>query len=299
MPKLWEWTEEERAQAEKAHAEFYMQVMLDSDKLYKDGNENALKALALFDAEFAHIRAGQQWAADNAERDNDAAWLCSAYPDVGAYVANLRLDYREQILWWEQATSAARRLRDERIEAAHLNNLGEAYRKLGDVAKAIGYYEQALAINRVIAKASRTKQEWVAARRSEGNELGNMGLAYSYLGQAQKAIQYHEQALAIHHEIGDKREEGADLGNLGLAYVNLGDSRKAVEYYKQALSISHEIGDLYNEGIWLCNLGEAYHRHGEIDKAIAYYEHALTIRRMISDKHGQAVNFGDLGLVKN
>ncbi|NAS89575.1 hypothetical protein C4E24_07580, partial [ANME-1 cluster archaeon AG-394-G21] len=58
-----------------------------------------------------------------------------------------------------------------------------------------------------------------------------------------KAIEYYEQALAIAREIGDRRGEGNSLGNLGLAYSDLGQEEKAIEYYEQALAIGKEIKD--------------------------------------------------------
>jgi tetratricopeptide (TPR) repeat protein len=72
--------------------------------------------------------------------------------------------------------------------------------------------------------------------------LGNLGLAYIYLGETRKALGYLERAMNISRKIGNSRGEGADLGNLGLAYAALGETRKAIEYYEQALAISREIG---------------------------------------------------------
>ncbi len=66
----------------------------------------------------------------------------------------------------------------------------------------------------------------IGDRQGEGADLGNLGLAYSDLGQVEKAIEYYEQALVIFKKIGDRRGEGADLGNLGLAYSDLGQVRK-------------------------------------------------------------------------
>ncbi|RMI06788.1 MAG: tetratricopeptide repeat-containing protein, partial [Calditrichaeota bacterium] len=63
-------------------------------------------------------------------------------------------------------------------------------------------------------------------RYDEGAHLGHLGLAYRDLGQVEKAIEYHTQALAISREIGDRRGEGADLGHLGLAYHALGQVEK-------------------------------------------------------------------------
>jgi len=82
-----------------------------------------------------------------------------------------------------------------------------------------------------------------------------LGLAYFSLGDAKKAIEYYEQALAIAREIGDRRGEGNALGNLGDAYAALGDACKAIEYHEQALAIAREIEDRRNEGIWLGCMG--------------------------------------------
>ena len=76
---------------------------------------------------------------------------------------------------------------------------------------------------------------------SEGSQLGNLGLAYSDLGQVEKAIDHYQQALAISREIGDRRGEGNHLGNLGVAYSDLGQVEKARAMLAQSLAIFEEI----------------------------------------------------------
>jgi tetratricopeptide (TPR) repeat protein len=71
--------------------------------------------------------------------------------------------------------------------------------------------------------------------------LGNLGLAYSALGQVEKAIDYYEQALAIAREIGHRQGEGNRLGALGLAYNALGQVEKARNYLEHSLAIFEEI----------------------------------------------------------
>jgi len=115
-----------------------------------------------------------------------------------------------------------------------LFEIGSSYCSLGDARKAIGHYEQALAIDREIGRALAIDRE-IGDRRGEGADLGSLGLAYADLGEVRKAIGYYEQALAIDREIGDRRGEGAvlgnlgnALGNLGNAYADLGEVRKAI-----------------------------------------------------------------------
>ena len=167
--------------------------MWETDRLYKQGNEFIAQGLALFDREWVNVQAGQQWAASIVGADhvsarantlvrpdaNDAAQLCSAYPDAGAYVLDLRLHPRDQIHWLQDALNAARQLNNRAAEGVHLGNLGGAYADLGETRKAIEYHEQSLVIKREIGD-----------RRGEGNSLGNLRGAYADLGETRKAIEF-------------------------------------------------------------------------------------------------------------
>jgi len=136
----------------------------------------------------------------------------------------------------------------------------------------------------------------IGYRQGEGAHLGNLGNTYSILGQVEKAIEYYEQALAISREINDRQGEGARLGNLGLAYSDLGQVEKAIEYYEQALAVSREINDRQGEGAHLGNLGSAYYVLGQVEKAVKYYEQALAISREIGYRQGEGARLGNLGL---
>jgi tetratricopeptide (TPR) repeat protein len=105
-----------------------------------------------------------------------------------------------------------------------MGTVGVAHAKLGDVEKAIGFYEQALVIFREIGD-----------RRGEGASLGNLALAYTSLGEEGKAFELYEQQLAIAREIGDRKGESSSLGNLGLAYAALGKFEQAIGFYVQRL----------------------------------------------------------------
>lgn len=85
-----------------------------------------------------------------------------------------------------------------------------------------------------------------AARRlklhsSEGNALGNLGIAYRDLGETRRAIEFYEQALVIDREIGNRRGEGIDLWNLSLALDKLGNRDEAIARAEESLRILEEI----------------------------------------------------------
>jgi len=270
-------SDDERAAGQLHHAEHYKNALAAADDLYLQGNEFIAQGLALFDREWSNIQAGQEWAAANAQDDEEAAIICSDYPHFGIYMLSLRQHARDRIRWTEQALAAARRMRDRGDEGVHLGNLGLAYADLGDARKAIEFYEQALVIARDLGD-----------KRTEGKWLGNLGIAYADLGKTRKAIEFCEQALVIVRDLGDKRNEGKWLGNLGLVYAALGDVDKAIEFYEQALVIARDIGDKRNEGVWLGNLGIAYADLGETRKAIEFHEQHRDIAREIGDRRGQS-----------
>ncbi len=201
-------------------------------------------------------------------------------------LAYARLGQVERAIeFYEQHLAIAREIGDRRGEGNALGNLGGAYYRLGQLERAIEFHEQALIISR------ETRD-----RRGEGGDLGNLGLAYARLGQVERAIEFHEQALIISREIGDRQGEGSNLGNLGNAYARLGQVERAIEFYEQYLAIAREIGDRHGEGNALGNLGSAYYRLGQLERAIEFHEQALIISRETGDRRGEGGDLGNLGL---
>jgi len=317
--------EGERARLGEAamrHAAYYLEVGSQADDVYKQGGEHVLEGLRLFNAAWPHLRAAYGRMREREERA--AAQWRSDFADRVAYPLDLRLPPRDRIPILEAAVDAAREIGDQAAEGVHLGNLGSAYYVLGEVRRAIEYYEQALAIAREIGDPG-GRENWLSGlglayaslgevrraieyheqalviarefgnQRIEGNALGNLGSAYAALGEVRRAIEYYEQALAIFREIGDRRGQENDLNNLGTAYHNLGEVRRAIEYYEQALAIARAIGDRRGEGSHLGNLGIAYADLGEARRAIEYYEQALAISREVGDRHGEGNRLGNLG----
>jgi tetratricopeptide (TPR) repeat protein len=256
-------------------------VLRAANERYKEGHEGVTAGLAAYDADATQIAAGQGWAA--AGTDEDAARLAMDYPGAGAYVLGLHLHPRERVRWLDAGLAAARRLGERGKEGNHLGNLGIAWRNLGKPHKAIGFYQQSLAIAREIGD-----------RWSEG--CGNLGLAWSDLGEPRKAIEFYEKSLSIAREIGDRRGEANVLGNLGSAWALLGDPREAMGFFEMSLIISREVGDRRGEGNAIGSLGIAWQDLDEPGKAIGFYEQYLATVHETGDQFGEAAVSFNLGL---
>lgn len=257
-----------------------------------------------------------------------------SYNDMGASYADIgKVEIAAS--YFERARTVGKAEGEHRLTAAALGNLGLAYWHLGNARRAIGYYEQSLAMYREMQLACGSEAERTAVRRGEGSILGNLGLAHVQLGDARRAIGYYEQQLTIarqtgdrreeanaldnlggafaaigdthratsHYErqlvitreIGDRRGEGNALGNLGGVHVLLGDARRAIDYCKQQLAITQEIGDRRGEGSALVNLGAAHFQLGEAHRAIDYHMQSLAIHRKIGDRRGERQDLSNLG----
>jgi tetratricopeptide (TPR) repeat protein len=273
-------------EAATRHARYYLALLQQAQGLYLEGGPSVSAGLALFDDERVNVEIGQQYCAKRLHERPELAAQCFQYALGGTYVLELRLHPRTRIAWLDVVVSAARAEGLRGVEANALGNLGMAYADLGEMRKAIEYYEQDLEISRTIGD-----------RSGEGRVYGNLGIAYKSLGEVRKAIEYHERRLAIAREVGDRRGEAMALGNLGVAYSDLGEVRSAIEYHAQNLAIAREIGDRRGEGNAVGNLGIAHWFLGELHKAIEYHEQHLAIARGVGDRRGEGRALGNLGVV--
>ncbi len=171
-------------------------------------------------------------------------------------------------------------------------------------------------------------------RLRQGFHLGNLGNIYCEGGDAHKALEYHEQALAIISEFGNRgdlaisisslgdihllrgdtrkaihlyrqalaidretnnhRGQASDLGKIANIYADQHNTRMAIKYYKQALEIAREIGERRLEGGLLSNLGTVYHSLSKMDKCIDLYEQALVIHRELGYLRFEGITLGNL-----
>ena len=71
-------------------------------------------------------------------------------------------------------------------------------------------------------------------------------------------MEYHERALRLNQETGNKQGEALVYGDLGLTYHALGDSQGAVEYHGRVLKFGKETGNKRVKALAYENLRTSY-----------------------------------------
>ena len=192
----------------------------------------------------------------------------------------------DRLKWLIVAVYTAGSNSDIKSQARMVNGLGILWHSVGEMEKALGYFEQALLLDIQVGDG----HEMAAT-------LTNIGLVYGALGEKQQALAYYAQSLPVFHQVGDKSGEAATLNNIGGVYDALGEKQQALDYYAQALPLSRQVGDKSGEARTLTSIGAVYSDLGEEQQALAYCAQALPLFRQVGDKSGEATTLNNIGAV--
>lgn len=177
---------------------------------------------------------------------------------------------REALKTFEEVLALVRKIQERQGEGATLNQIGSVYYNLGDLQKALDYYQQALAI---------FKERGTDGLNHQGHSLNNIAAVYQYLGQYQKALDYYQQALIVRRQVADRGGEGTTLNNIAAVYDSLGQYNKALDFYRQALDIFTKTSNLRGKAVTLNNIGLTYSNQGQYQQSLPFYEEALALFR--------------------
>lgn len=130
---------------------------------------------------------------------------------------------------------------------------------------------------KILGIAERNKEQYPELKKQIKFILNNTGLAYDYLGNYDKALEYHYKSLLTREEEGDKKSISTALNNLGLVFYHLKDNNKAIEYYQRAIDVKREIGYENDLDRITINLGLCYNNIGEYSAAIGQFDQAFSI----------------------
>jgi tetratricopeptide (TPR) repeat protein len=180
------------------------------------------------------------------------------HPSIAADYARLGMAYSESadarraIGYFEQSLALLRRLYPDGVHpdiAVNYTDLGVAYGNAGDPRKAISYFEQSLALLPRLYSGPDGVHPGAVADSAIAANLGNLGSQYGRLKEPRRAIDYFEQALALHRKLypdGIHPDIAVDYNNLGVQYLRLGDHDRAIDSYDRSLTL---LLQLYPDGV--------------------------------------------------
>jgi CHAT domain-containing protein/Tfp pilus assembly protein PilF len=178
--------------------------------------------------------------------------------------------------YYQRALGLRRNLPDRRDVAGSLNGLGNVARAQGDLAKAKGYYEQALAI------AATSAPDSLDVART----LSNLGAVAEGQGDLVLAADYQQRALAIRQRLVPGSLLVAEtLSNFAKIASDQGDLPEAERYHRRSLSIrENQSPESLLVATSLNDLGAMARAHADVAKAAAYYEQALVLREKLAPR---------------
>ncbi len=133
--------------------------------------------------------------------------------------------------------------------------------------------------------------------RERANALYGAGNLARQQGDYARAVELHEQSIALWQQLGDKQGVARSLDILGEIARNKGDYPRAVALHEESLALRRQIGDSSGIADTLSRLGRVAIEEGDYWHATAHYEESLRIWRETGDELGMALAINNLGLV--
>ncbi|MDF0556507.1 tetratricopeptide repeat protein [Kamptonema sp. UHCC 0994] len=147
-------------------------------------------------------------------------------------------------------------------------------------------------------------------RRVEGTQakariLTLIGASMRAMGQYDRSINFHQQALEIARKEGDKPCEIANLNHLSRTHVAQKNYEEAIDFSQRALILSRQSGDKLGEVNALANLGysevfkarQLQEVEPEIyESAVNYLQRGLQLSEQLGDRQSQALCYSSLGI---
>ncbi len=145
----------------------------------------------------------------------------------------------------------------------------------------------------------------VAGTQEKGRLLTILGYSQQALGQIDRAIELHREALEIANRAADHPCEIANLNHLSRISIRQKDYAQAISYSQRALILARQMGDKLGEANALTNVGYAevltassidlmdediYEQH------ISYLNRGLKLAETLADKQSLALCYHSLGL---
>jgi len=166
------------------------------------------------------------------------------------------------------------------------NSLGVIYRANGDIPNAIKHLEMALEVSEKMGDLFR-----------KSSIFNNLAAVYFSQGRLDPALKYASEALKIDELLGDLDDMASNLNTIGNIYRTAGQYQQALNYLERAYNIAEKIKKLRVKSLAANSIGVIYFTLGKLDNALKMYNEAYEIRKKLGDISGQATSLNNIGLI--
>ncbi len=164
---------------------------------------------------------------------------------------------------------------------------------LSEKQKALECGNEAVQIGEIAVREA-DKAEREIAIKAQANAFDSLGRVHNELGDKMKALEYFNQALALHRSSGNKVGELTSIMNISMSYEYIGDYKKSLAFTEQAAALAGKLGDHAREGSIFNNLCVLHEGLGEFKQALDDCKRAIEIRHGFNDALGEATTLGNL-----
>ncbi|UMB59644.1 tetratricopeptide repeat-containing sensor histidine kinase [Lutibacter sp. A80] len=188
------------------------------------------------------------------------------------------------IVYYKKALQLSKQLKNKKLEALCLLNLGYSLDDKGLYKEALTYYTKAI-----------NSYKSVNDEQGIARCYNYIGYSFSYLNSVDKSIEYYLKSLNIFKKLNDSIGI-ADVNNgFGSLYYDNENYKKAEKNYLVSENIYRKINS--KEGLIsvYINLGNAISEQGRIDEGLDYYFKAIEISKKVKDIEALAICYNSIG----
>ena len=258
---------------------FNAQTGLDSLKILLKNSSNDSTSIKL------NLELGKQWKGKNIEtsivyfntaieisENNDwQSMTANLLDDIGE---GLAIDRKKTLEFLERGISEYKASKDDVA-------IMRFYFRIGTLNYRYQNYPKAIELLHIAVKIGEKLNEEPALAKS----YDNLGLAYKYSGQFDKAAIYQFKAINLFEKLGDKNIRKTHA-NIAVTYVQQGNYEKSIEHYKIALNLFLIEKEKHYAAFCYKNLGNVFALLEEHDSSLVYYNNAFEIYKELNDQVG-------------
>lgn len=279
--------EDEAFEAQKRHADYFMNVLHNANLQYLNGGEDLIHALTFFDNEWPNIETGQKWSLKYVnEADTTSVARICLYAVKGANLINIRLSPLTCISWAESALKYAIQRKKEQLQGTLYGNIGVSLCRLGRYAEAVSLFKTAVDIDFKFDDFSDLV-----------SDMTNLATAYSNLGDNKQAIDIYWKMRLLARRRRDYKSRCVIACNLAKSYAVIGKLKQSKKLLSMYAVVSKKNDYIVERAYILSNLGVTKNRLNELRSAENDLEESLKLARKLENKELIGNNLRTLSMI--